>query len=48
MHVNLVKYNVYQQLKADKHKANLNMTMPQVDEKWNTINDSFRHFENRY
>ena len=29
MHIILVKYNVYQQLKAD-----LNMTMPHFDEKW--------------
>ena len=28
MHVYLLKYHVYQQLKADEHKANLNMTMP--------------------
>ena len=33
MHVNLVKYHVYQQLKADEHKANLNITMLQFDER---------------
>ena len=27
IHVNLVKYHVYQHFKADDHKANLNMTM---------------------
>ena len=27
MHVNLVKFHVYQQLKADEHEASLNMTM---------------------
>ena len=40
--------NVYSHLKADEHKANLNMTMPQFDEKWNTIYDYLRHFENGY
>ena len=34
MHVNLVKYHAYQQLKADEHKENLNMTMPKFDERW--------------
>ena len=33
MHVNLAKYHVYQQLKADEHKANLNMTMNHFDER---------------
>ena len=28
MHVHLVNYHVYQQRKADEHKANLIMTMP--------------------
>ena len=37
MHVNLVKYHVYQQPKADKHKPNLNMTMLQFDERWNIV-----------
>ena len=46
MHVNSVKYHVYQQLKVDEHKANLNMTMPQFDEKWNIVYDSLRHFGN--
>ena len=46
MHVNLIRYHVYQRLKADAHKANLNMTMPQFDERWNTVYDSLRHFEN--
>ena len=45
MHVYLVKYHVYQQLKADEYKANLNMTMLQFDEKLNIIYDSLRHFE---
>ena len=40
---NIVKYHVYQQPKADEHKAN--MTMLQFDEKWNIINYSLRHFE---
>ena len=40
MHVVLVKYHVYQQLKADEHKASLNMTMPQFDERWNIVYDS--------
>ena len=48
IHVNLVKYHVYQQLKADDHKANLNMTMPQIDEGWNIVHDSLRHYENGY
>ena len=46
--VNLVKYHVYQQLKADQHKANFNMIMPQFDERWNVVYDSLRHFENRH
>ena len=48
MHVNLVKYHVYQQLKSDEHKANLSMTMLQLDEKWNIIYDTLRHFEDGY
>ena len=48
LHVNLVKYHVYQQLKTDEHKANLNMTMPLFDERWNIVYDSLRHFENGY
>ena len=44
MHVNVVKYHVYQQLKADEHKANLIMTMLQFDEKWNIIYDYLMHF----
>ena len=48
MHVNLVRYHVYHQLKADENKANLNMTMPQFDERWNIVYDSLRHFENGY
>ena len=48
MRVNLVKYYVYQRHKADEHKANLNMTMPKFDEKWNMIYDSLGHFENGY
>ena len=44
MHVNLVKYHVYQQLKADEHKANLNMTILQFD----IIYDSLRHFKDGY
>ena len=47
-HVNLGKYHVYQQLKTDEHKANLNMTMPQFGERWNIVYDSLRHFENGY
>ena len=39
-HVNLVENHVYQQLKADEYKANLNMIMLQFDEKWNLIYDS--------
>ena len=48
MHVNLVKYHVYQQLNADEKEANLIMTMLQFDEKWNLIHDSLRHFEDGY
>ena len=33
MHVNLAKDQDYQQLKADEHKANLNMTMLHFDER---------------
>ena len=48
MHVNLVKYHVYQQLKADEQKANLNMTMLHFNERWNTVYDSLRQFGNGY
>ena len=48
MHVNLVKYHVYQQLKADEQKANLNMIMAHFDERWNTVYGSLRHLENGY
>ena len=48
LHINLVEYHIYQQLKDDEHKANLSMTMPQFDERWNTVYDSTRHFENGY
>ena len=48
MHVNLVKYHVYQQFKTDEYKANLNMTMLQFDEKCNIIYDSLWHFEDIY
>ena len=44
MHVNLIKYHVYQQLKADEHKGNLIMTMLHFGERWNTVYDSLRHF----
>ena len=40
--------NVYQQLQADEHKANLNMTMLHFDESWNTVYDSLRHFGNGF
>ena len=43
MYANLIRYNVHQQLKADEHKANLTMTMPHFDERWNTVYDSLRH-----
>ena len=43
--INSVKYHVYQQLKADEHKTNLSMTMPQIDERWNIVYDSLRHFK---
>ena len=46
IHVNLVEYHAYQQLKADEHKANLNMTMLHFDERWNTVYDSLRHIDN--
>ena len=46
MHVNLVKHHVNQQLKADEHKANLNNTMLQFDERWNVEYDSLGHYEN--
>ena len=45
MPASLAKYRVYQQLKADEHKANLYMTMPHFDERWNIVYDSLRHFE---
>ena len=45
MYVNLGKYHGNQQLKADTHKGDRNMIMLQFDEKWNTIYDSLRHFE---
>ena len=48
MHVNLVKYYVYQQLKADEHQENLSLTMLQFDERWNIVYDSLRHFKNGY
>ena len=48
MHVNLTEYHVYQQLKRDEHKANLNMTMLQFDERWNIVYDSLRHFKNGF
>ena len=48
MQVNLVKCHVYKQLKADEHKANLNMTMLHFDERCNTVYDSLRHFSNGY
>ena len=34
------------QLKADEHKANLNINMLQFDERWNIVCDSLRHFAN--
>ena len=42
MDVNLVKYHVYQQLKADEHKANLIMIMLQFDERWNIVYASLK------
>ena len=48
MHVYLVKYHVYEQLKADEDKADLNRTMPQFDESGNTVRATLRHFENGY
>ena len=36
---NLVTYHLYQQLKADEHKAYLTMTMPQFNERWNIESD---------
>ena len=48
MHVNLAKYHLCQQLKADEHKANLSMTTLQFDERWKMVYDSLRHFENGY
>ena len=45
MHVNEVKFHVYQQLKANEHAANLSMTMPHLDERWNTVGDSLRYLE---
>ena len=47
MHVNLVKHHVNQQHRTDEHKANLNMTMPQFDERWNILYDSLSYFENK-
>ena len=40
MHVNVVEYHVYQQLKADEYKTNLNMAMYQFP------NNSLRLLEN--
>ena len=50
MHDNSVKYHVYQHLRADEHKANLNKTIPQPDESRNIVHvyDSWRHLENKY
>ena len=48
MHVNSIQYHVYQQLKADEHKAILNMILPQFDERWNIVHHSLKHFENGY
>ena len=48
MLINLVRYQAYQQLKADEHNATLNMTMLQFDERWNIVYDYLRHFENGY
>ena len=48
MRINFVEYHVYQQLKADEHKANLSMTMLKFDKTWNIVYDSLRHFENGY
>ena len=45
MHVNEVKFHVYQQLKGNELKANLSMTMPHLDERWNTVGDSLRYLE---
>ena len=45
IHASLVKYHVYQQRKADEHKAILNVIMPQFYERWNIVYDSLRHFE---
>ena len=36
---------VHLPFKADEHKAILNMTMPQFDERWNIVCDSLRHFK---
>ena len=48
MHISLVKHHVYQQLRTDEHQANLNMTMPQFDERWNILYDSLSYFENKW
>ena len=48
LHVNLNKCCVYQQLKSDEHNTNINMAMPQFDERWNIVYDPSRHLEYRY
>ena len=47
MRVNLVKYHVYQQLKADEYRSNLNLTMLQFADRWDIVYDSLRHVGNR-
>ena len=37
VYVDFDTYHVYQQHEADEHKANLNMTMPHFDERWNIV-----------
>ena len=44
MHVYLFKCDVYNQFKADEHKA-FNMTIPKFEERWNIVYDSLRHSE---
>ena len=48
MHNNLVKYYVYQQLKADERRANLNITTPHFNEREHRVHDSLKHLENGY
>ena len=42
MHLNLIRYHVYQKLKAYGYKVNLHMTMYQFADKQNIVYDSLK------